>query len=279
MIGDCRSVANPGYGLVMTLIGRSGRSIRTETTAPLVPNSTPICSSFHRTTPKWSRRGADQVHLAAGDRRGHREHAGVDPVRHHGVLDRGQLVHAVHGDEAGAAAGDPRAHLGQERDDVEHLGLLRGVVDDRPARGQRRRHDQVLGAGVRRRVQVQVRALQLAGLDPDDACRPRRRPRRAGRSRGSGSPGSCCPGCSRRRPRSPPRRTGAAGPARTAPSCGTGGRSRPAAPGWSGWTRRRPASARSRGTRRPRRPPRPVRRPGGRPRSAERCAAPCGRWR
>ena len=54
MIGDCRSVAKPGYGLVMTLIGRSGRSIRTETTAPLVANSTPICSSFHRTTPKCS---------------------------------------------------------------------------------------------------------------------------------------------------------------------------------------------------------------------------------
>jgi hypothetical protein len=83
------------------------------------------------------------------------------------VLDRGQLVHAVHGDEAGAAAGDPRAHLGQERDDVEDLGLLRGVVDHRPAGRQASRHDQVLGAGVRRRVQVQVRALQLAGLDPD----------------------------------------------------------------------------------------------------------------
>ena len=54
MIGDCRSVANPGYGLVMTLIGRTGPSIRTDTTAPLVPNLTPICSSFHRNTPKWS---------------------------------------------------------------------------------------------------------------------------------------------------------------------------------------------------------------------------------
>ncbi len=48
-------MANPGYGLVITLIGRSGRSIRTDTTAPWVANSTPICSSFHRTTPKWSR--------------------------------------------------------------------------------------------------------------------------------------------------------------------------------------------------------------------------------
>ena len=66
------------------------------------------------------------------------------------------------------AAIDPRAHLGQERDDVEHLGLLRGVVDDGPAGRQRRRHDQVLGPGVRRGVQVQVRALQLARLDVDD---------------------------------------------------------------------------------------------------------------
>ncbi len=55
MIGDCRSVAKPGYGLVTTLIGRSGLSRRTFTTAPSVVNSTPICSSFQRTTPKWSR--------------------------------------------------------------------------------------------------------------------------------------------------------------------------------------------------------------------------------
>ena len=31
--------------------------------------------------------GADQVDLAAGDRRGHGEHARVEPVGHHGVLD------------------------------------------------------------------------------------------------------------------------------------------------------------------------------------------------
>jgi hypothetical protein len=52
MIGDCRSVANPGNGLVITLIGRSGFSLRTWTTAPLAANSTPICSSFQRTTPR-----------------------------------------------------------------------------------------------------------------------------------------------------------------------------------------------------------------------------------
>ena len=52
MIGDWRSVANPGYGDVTTLIGRSGRSRLTWSTAPWDANSTPICSSFHRTTPK-----------------------------------------------------------------------------------------------------------------------------------------------------------------------------------------------------------------------------------
>ncbi len=81
----------------------------------------------------------------------------------------GQLGHAVHGDEAGAAAGDLRAHLGEERDHVEHFRLLRRVVDDRRAWRERRRHHQVLGAGVRRRVQVQVRAAQAVGSgDPDD---------------------------------------------------------------------------------------------------------------
>jgi len=39
---------------VMTLIGRSGLVRRTCSTAPCVENSTPICSSFHRTTPKCS---------------------------------------------------------------------------------------------------------------------------------------------------------------------------------------------------------------------------------
>ena len=38
----------------MTLIGRSVRSRRTWRTAPLAENSTPICSSFQRTTPKCS---------------------------------------------------------------------------------------------------------------------------------------------------------------------------------------------------------------------------------
>ena len=111
--------------------------------------------------------GSHQAQLAAGDRRGHGEHAGVDPVGHHRVLGGGQLADAVDGDEAGAAAADLRPHLGQERDHVEHLGLGRGVVDHRGARGERRRHDQVLGARVRGGVQVQVVAVELPGLDVD----------------------------------------------------------------------------------------------------------------
>jgi hypothetical protein len=112
---------------------------------------------------------ADQVDLAAAGGGGHREHARVDPVGHHRVLDRLQLGDSVHGDEPGAAAGDLRAHLGEERDHVEHFGLLRRVVDDRGAGRERGRHHQVLGAGVGRSVQVQVRAPQaVGGGDPDD---------------------------------------------------------------------------------------------------------------
>jgi hypothetical protein len=55
MMGDCRSVAKPGNGDVITFIGRTGFSRRTWSTAPLDENSTPICSSFQRTTPRWSR--------------------------------------------------------------------------------------------------------------------------------------------------------------------------------------------------------------------------------
>jgi hypothetical protein len=112
---------------------------------------------------------ADQVDLPARRGRGHGEHSGVDPVGHHRVLHRRQLRDPVHGDEPGAAAADLRAHLAEERDHVEDLGLLRGVVDDRGAWRQRRGHHQVLRAGVRRRVQVQVRAAQaVRGGDADD---------------------------------------------------------------------------------------------------------------
>src|SRR6185437_16694132 len=113
--------------------------------------------------------GADQVDLPAGGGHGHGENARVDPVRHDRVLDGGQFGDAVHGDETSAAAADLGAHLGEERDHVENLGLLGRVVDDRRPGRERRRHHQVLGAGVRRRVQVQVGAPEtLGGGDADD---------------------------------------------------------------------------------------------------------------
>src|SRR5690606_34757381 len=112
--------------------------------------------------------GADEADLALRDGRGHGEHAGVEPVGHDGVLDGVQLVHALDGDEPGAATADLRAHLGEHVDHVEDLGLQRRVLDDRGALGQGGGHDEVLGAGVRGGVEVEGGAGQPGRLDVDD---------------------------------------------------------------------------------------------------------------
>ena len=167
MIGDCRSVANPGYGLVMTLIGRTGPSIRTDTTAPLVPNLTPICSSFHRNTPKWSSEAPTRLISP--------------PVIAAAIANTPASIRsAITVCSTAVSSSTPCTVMKPVPPPVIRAPILvRNAMTSRtsgscavlsitvrPGR-QARRHDQVLGAGVRRRVQVQVRALQLAGLDPD----------------------------------------------------------------------------------------------------------------
>eukprot|EP01137_Pigoraptor_chileana_P029746 Opistho-2@15329 len=101
-----------------------------------------------------------QEGLAARGRHGAQEGAGLDAVGHHGVLAAVQLLDALDADVAGAVAFDLRAHADQHFGQVDDLGLLRGVLEQRLALGQRGGHEEVLGAGDGDHVGQDARALQ-----------------------------------------------------------------------------------------------------------------------
>jgi hypothetical protein len=78
-----------------------------------------------------------QHHVAAGGRDGAEKGAGLDAVGHHLVLAAVQLVDALDADAAGAVALDLCAHADEHLCQVDDLGLLGGVFEDRFALGQR----------------------------------------------------------------------------------------------------------------------------------------------
>jgi hypothetical protein len=101
-----------------------------------------------------------QEGLATRGRHGAQKGAGLDAVGHHGVLAAMQLLHALDADVAGAVAFDLRAHADEHFGQVDDLGLLRGVLEQRLALGQRGGHQEVLGAGDGDHVGHDDRALQ-----------------------------------------------------------------------------------------------------------------------
>ncbi len=78
----------------------------------------------------------------------------------HLVGGAAQPLDARHDDLVGAGALDLRAHRDEKIRQVDDLRLARGVLDDRLAVGERRRHHQILRAGHGDRVEHQTRALQ-----------------------------------------------------------------------------------------------------------------------
>ena len=58
--------------------------------------------------------------------------------------------------------GDVRTHADEASREVVHVRLARGVADHRDPLGEHRRHHQVLGAGDRRHVERDARAVQAA---------------------------------------------------------------------------------------------------------------------
>jgi hypothetical protein len=101
-----------------------------------------------------------QEGLAARSSYGAQESAGLDSVGHHGVLAAVQLLDALDADVAGAVAFDLRAHADQHFGEVDDLGLLRGVFEQRFALGQRGCHKEILGTGDGDHVGQDARALQ-----------------------------------------------------------------------------------------------------------------------
>ena len=112
-----------------------------------------------------ARLGVAQHDVAAGRRHRAQEGAGLDAVGHDAVRlrRRVQPVDALDADAARAVALDARAHRDQHLGQVGDLRLLRGVLEHGLALGQRRGHQQVLGAGDGDHVGRDARALQPRG--------------------------------------------------------------------------------------------------------------------
>ena len=77
-----------------------------------------------------------------------------------------QSAHPLDGNRARAGALDLSPESDQEISEVDHLRFRRGVFDDGFPLGQAGGHEQVLGPGVARIIQIHARAPQAAGLEP-----------------------------------------------------------------------------------------------------------------
>ena len=113
---------------------------------------------------------AEDPDASAGNRPGNEEGAGLDAVRQHTVFAGAKPLAAFDDDRVGAGTGDLRAHRGQERRKVDDLGFARGVLDDRAAARERRRHHQVLRAGDAHGVLDDARAAEPSRLGMDVAA-------------------------------------------------------------------------------------------------------------
>ena len=74
-----------------------------------------------------------------------------------------QLVDAADANRMRSRAFNLRAHLVQQRRQIDHLGLARAVLQDRLAFGQRGGHQQIFGAGDGDLLEDNSRALEALG--------------------------------------------------------------------------------------------------------------------
>ena len=112
--------------------------------------------------------------VGAGRRGSGQEGSGFDPVRHDAMAVAAQLRHALDADHVGAGALDARAHRDQAGRQVDDFRFAGGILDDRRALGEGRRHHEVLGARDRDHVRHDAgavkpvrRRIHVAMLDRD----------------------------------------------------------------------------------------------------------------
>jgi hypothetical protein len=101
-------------------------------------------------------------HVPADGRGGRHVGAGLDLVGDDGIGAAAQLAHAADLDDVGARAGDLRAHGVEEVGEVDDMGLLRAVFDDREAAREHRGEQDVHGRADGDDVEIHMAAGQTA---------------------------------------------------------------------------------------------------------------------
>ena len=85
--------------------------------------------------------------IAAGERAGNHKRSGFDAIGNDAMPRAVQLVDAADANRMRARALNLRAHLVEQRRQVNHLRLARAILQDGLAFGQGRGHQQIFGSG------------------------------------------------------------------------------------------------------------------------------------
>ena len=105
--------------------------------------------------------------IAAGRRRRKHIRPGLDLVRDDGIFRPVQLLHAADADHIRPRALDLRAHAVEEVRTVNHMRLLRRILDDRHALREARRHHDVDGRAHRHHIEINMAADQIVSRRDD----------------------------------------------------------------------------------------------------------------
>ena len=135
----CMSVGKPGYGSVCDVDGREPAAPRDGDAVGVALDRAAGLLELGEHELEVRRVESAHGDRPAGERAGDDERAGLDAVADDAVLDGVQRLDALDGDGGRAAAVDARAHRVEEVDEVDDLGLARGVLDDRRRRRAARR--------------------------------------------------------------------------------------------------------------------------------------------
>ena len=106
-------------------------------------------------------------HPATGNRGGHQEGAGFNPVGHHLVGCALQALHPFNGDGVGAGTGNFGTHFIQVIGQIGHFGFTRRIFQHRDAISKGGSHHQVFGAGYRHHFHHNARTFEAIGAGDD----------------------------------------------------------------------------------------------------------------